>query len=168
MALKKKSPPKKISEERHISHCRICQHPRREEIEVEFLRWRSPAQIAKEFHLGSRQTVFRHARAFALFQKRAADIRSIFVAVIEQGMTPRMKVSAASVVAAAVALSKLDATGKTIERFERVGRYSEFLDDPRWTVGEMEAFARDGTLPRWYTEDRDTRVREMGPGEFLN
>jgi len=125
-----------------------------------FLQWQPQAKIAREYGLGNRQIVFRHAKALGLFEKRAGNIRGMFVALVERGLDmPRLKVPPATVVQAAVALSKLDSEGRSVERFQRVSADAEFLDDPRWTVGEMERFAQTGQLPEWLkSEMPDTRL----------
>ena len=38
---------------RHAAECKICAHPLREEIERDFINWRSPAAIAKQYELSS-------------------------------------------------------------------------------------------------------------------
>jgi hypothetical protein len=161
---------KQITPWRHSRDCKICNSPRRSEIERMFLQWQPQAKIAKEFALGNRQIIFRHARATGLFEKRATNIRSTLLAVIERGMdVPRMRISAAVIVQATVALSKLDSEGRSIERIERIDRAMAFLDDPRWTRGEMLRYAETGELPAWLKEDLpDTPVRASGPSDKPN
>jgi hypothetical protein len=36
---------------RHSRHCGICSHPNRDAIEADFIRWRSPEQIVKEYQI---------------------------------------------------------------------------------------------------------------------
>jgi hypothetical protein len=38
-----------VNQGRHESQCTVCKHPQREEIEREFIGWRSPDKIAKQF-----------------------------------------------------------------------------------------------------------------------
>jgi hypothetical protein len=163
MAKKKTINPKK-----HESHCAICRHTRRAEIEAEFLRWRSPVTIAREFGLSNRQVVFRHARFANLFYRRNTNTREMLVALIEAGMTGRMKPSPATVVQAIAVLSKLDEKGQAVERFLHVDKETEFLNDQRWTMGEMHAFAERGIYPDWYIKDRDGSMHETTPSDRLN
>ncbi len=51
---------------RHAAECKICAHAR-EEIEREFISWRSPATIAKSYKLANRASVYRHAHALGLY-----------------------------------------------------------------------------------------------------
>lgn len=45
----------------HQRSCRICAHALRSEIEQDFISWQSPAQIARQYQLRDRSTVYRHA-----------------------------------------------------------------------------------------------------------
>ena len=54
---------KEINLGRHAAECRIRAHPHREEIERDFINWRSPEAIAKSFKLTNRASVYRHAHA---------------------------------------------------------------------------------------------------------
>ena len=153
MAKKKKPAQKEMASWRHSANCTICRHPQRTEIERLFLEWQSQSKIAKEYRLGSRQTIFRHARAMNLFSERTANTRGTLCAMIERGMTSGMKITADVVVRAVIALSKLDAEGRTVEHFEQVNSHEAFLNDGRWTRGEMLRYAETGELPSWYDEN---------------
>ena len=78
------------------SNAGICSHPDREDIERDFVGWRSPAEIAKAYHLGNRSTVYRHAQALGLFPKRQRNVRAALERIIEQAGS--VQVTAASVV----------------------------------------------------------------------
>jgi hypothetical protein len=153
MATKKKYARKESAPWRHSANCTVCRHPQRAEIERLFLEWQSQSKIAKEYRLGSRQTIFRHARAMNLFSERTANTRGTLCAMIERGMTSGMKVTADAVIRAVVALSKLDAEGRTVEQFEQVNGNARFLDDARWTRGQMLRYAETGELPEWADEN---------------
>lgn len=160
---------KKINLERHQSHCSICKHSARRQIEAEFLSWRSPAQIAREFKLGSRTAVWRHAKATNLFSQRKANVRNTFMTLIERGLSRQTSVPPSVVIQAAVALSKLDSEDRSVERIERINTDFGFLDDPRWTVAEMEVFAREGLWPEWHTREHPvTAGREVRSDKLLN
>jgi hypothetical protein len=73
--MKRKKPDKPVSLGRHEQNCKICKHPERENIERDFIAWRSPVAIAKEYRLSNRATVYRHAHALGLFVKRQRNIR---------------------------------------------------------------------------------------------
>jgi hypothetical protein len=164
MTKKKKTATKEIASWRHAANCTICRHPQRAEIESLFLEWQSQSKIAKEYRLGSRQTVFRHARAMNLFPERTANTRRTLAAIIERGMTSGMKITADVVVRAVIALSKLDAEGRTVEQFEQVNSNAKFLNDARWTHREMLRYAETGELPSWYDGDEDENSLDTGTG----
>jgi len=48
---------------RHTRKCTVCNHPEREAIEEEFLRWRSPKDIADDYGFSDYSSIYRHARA---------------------------------------------------------------------------------------------------------
>ena len=62
---------------RHERDCQLFRHERREDIERDFIDWESPARLARQYKLGSRSTVTRHAREFDLFSKRDRNIRAV-------------------------------------------------------------------------------------------
>lgn len=57
---------KPVSLGRHEHGCKICSHRQREEIERDFINWKSPTLIAKEYRLKDRSSVYRHAHALGL------------------------------------------------------------------------------------------------------
>jgi hypothetical protein len=137
--------PKPPNRGRHEAECRICRHRQREEIERAFVNWSSPASIAQTYRLRDRSTVYRHAHAFNLFEKRKANIRAALEAIIERAAD--VEVTASAVVAAIQAYAKINDVGKWIERRETVN-LSELFN--RMTVDELENYARTGELPGWF------------------
>src|SRR5208282_5200571 len=117
------------------------------EIEAEFVAWRSPASLAKEYGLADRASVYRHAHALGLFGKRQRNVRAALERIIEQAGD--VDATAAAVVAAVQAYSKINAAGQWIDRSETVN-LNELFD--RMTREELEDYARDGALPRWFTD----------------
>jgi hypothetical protein len=136
---------KKLSIGRHRRACSLCAHPQCPEIEAAFVSWRSPAVIATEFGLADRATVYRHAHAFGLFEKRQRNVRAALEHIIEQAAS--VEVTASSVVAAIQAYAKLNANGQWVERTEQVNLNDLF---ERMTVTELDLYAREGTLPKWF------------------
>jgi len=137
----------------------VCAHPEREEIERAFCEWRPQTQIAREYKLGSRLAVWRHARACGLIQKRNASIRGALACFIERCW--RVRPSASAFVAACVALSKIDARGRSVERIQSVNGFDDLFH--RMTRKEMLLYAERGELPAWFTKpagDTPTRTTE--------
>jgi hypothetical protein len=136
-----------VSLGRHSTNCRICGHGKRAEIEADFVRWKSPARIATEYRLGNRASVYRHAHALGLFEKRGRNVRAALERIIEQ--VGEVDVTASAVVAAVQAYAKINAAGQWVDRSEHVN-LNELFD--RMTAEELEAYARDGVLPAWFSQ----------------
>ena len=118
--------------------------PRREEIEQDFLNWASPTRIATDHEI-SRDSIYRHARALDLFAKRQHNVRAALEKLIEQ--SGEVEVNAA-VVSAVQAYAKINAQGQWIDRSETLN-LNEIFD--RMKRDELEAYARDGALPKWFS-----------------
>jgi hypothetical protein len=73
------------SRNRHSRKCQICSHPRREDIEQDFLRWLSPDRIAAQYGLADHSTVYRHVHATGLFKRRSESIHLALDGIIERG-----------------------------------------------------------------------------------
>jgi hypothetical protein len=142
-ARQKKAP---VNLGRHEAECRICSHERREEIERDFISWRSPAAIAKEYGLKDRSTVYRHAHALNLGPNRQRNVRAALERIIEHA--GEVEVNAAAVVSAVGVYARINGSGQLVERSERIDLNQLF---ERMTATELEAYARDGCLPEWFT-----------------
>jgi hypothetical protein len=132
---------------RHQRNCTVCAHAKREEIEADFLNWKRPALIAKEYRLADRQNVYRHAYALGLFERRRRNLRAALEAIIEKAS--EVDVNAAAVVSAIQAYAKINAQGQWVDHSEHVNLNELF---ERMTREEMETYAKDGTLPRWFSQ----------------
>ena len=93
-----------------------------------------------------RASVYRHAHALGLFSKRKRNVRAALERIIERAGD--VEATASAVVAAVQAYSKINAAGQWIERSERVNLNELF---ERMTSDELETYARDGSLPDWFT-----------------
>jgi hypothetical protein len=106
-----------ISPGRHEYQCSICTHATREEIDLAFVNWASPAKIAREYRV-SRDSIYRHAHALSLFDKRRRNVRTALERIIEKA--GEVNVGAAAVVSAVTAYAKINANGQWVERTEQV------------------------------------------------
>jgi hypothetical protein len=136
---------KPVNPGRHQRNCSICSHSEREEIEGEFVAWRSPAAIAEAYGIADRASIYRHAHAFGLFTKRQRNIRAALERIIERAS--EVDVTASAVVAAVQAYSKINSAGQWIERSEQVS-LNDLFD--RMSTEELEQYAQSGTLPKWF------------------
>jgi hypothetical protein len=144
----------------HKTHCKVCKHQNLAEIETQFVAWEPPSSIARRNRLNV-LGLFRHAHALGLFAKRDSNVRAALSRIIEKGMRLR-EVTASAVVQAIAVFSKINAAGKWIDRSETVNLGDLF---ERMSDQEMEDYARDGTLPRWFEEitgDSPAKMLEKG------
>jgi hypothetical protein len=94
----------------------------------------------------SRDSLYRHAHAVGLFGKRQRNIRAALERIIER--SEDVEVTASSIVSAIQAYAKINANGQWIDRVEGVS-LNELFD--RMTKAELETYAREGTLPDWFS-----------------
>jgi hypothetical protein len=112
---------KPINPGRHEYHCTICSHAQRDEVERAFLNWTSTSCMGKQYGL-SRDSIYRHANALGLIDKRRRNVRAALEKIIEKAGD--VEVSAAAVVSAVAAYAKINANGQWIERSEHVSLIS--------------------------------------------
>ena len=140
-----RNPEAVVSLGRHQRNCSVCGHGQREEIESAFIGWRSPAAIAEDYGLSDRASVYRHAHALGLFEKRRRNIRAALERIIEKA--GEVDVTASAVVAAVQAYAKINAAGEWIDRTETVSMNDLF---ERMSTEELESYAQSGALPGWF------------------
>ncbi len=103
---------------RHDRKCSVCRHAERNEIEREFLHWRSAESIAKEYGIAHHSSIYRHARATGLFAQRATYLKISLAPIIEQAMV--VPATADSVIRAIVACAHINDEGEWINPPKRV------------------------------------------------
>jgi hypothetical protein len=79
-------------------------------------------------------------------EAREKNVKAALARFIER--CHRVQPSAAALVSACVALSKINAEGQTIDRISVSSLNHAFN---RFTRAELEKFATEGILPDWYT-----------------
>jgi len=149
----------KVNLGRHRRNCSVCAHAQVGEIDADFIAWRSPAVIAEQYSLADRSSVYRHAHAFGLFGKRQRNIRAALERIIERAS--EVEVTASAVVSAIQAYTKINAAGQWVDRSEQVNLNDLF---ERMTNEELEAYAQNGTLPRWFEVQAGTATLEHSEG----
>jgi hypothetical protein len=147
--------PESANLRRHKKQCAICAHGDREQIERDFIGWKSPITICREHGLSDRSTVYRHAQAFDLFAKRRRNVRAALERIIEKA--GEVEVSSSAVVAAVQAYAKINAQGHWVDRTEHVDLNALF---DRMTKKELEIYAQSGKLPGWFSEAVGAAVEE--------
>lgn len=151
--------PKPVSFGRHRKKCAICRHEKVEQIEADFVAWRSPATMVIEYGLVDRSSIYRHAHAACLFEKRKRNIKAALENMIERSAD--VELTASAVVSAIQAYSKINAAGQWIERTETVNLKDLF---DRMTTKELEAYARDGALPAWFPASQSYSAPDSNTG----
>jgi hypothetical protein len=99
---------------RHERKCTVCEHEDREAIEQEFLRWYSPEHIAQEYDIPCASSIYRHARAFGLFERRRRMIRFALEPLIEQSNV--VEANASTVIRAIRTYARIDNRGNLLDR----------------------------------------------------
>jgi len=136
---------KPVSIGRHRRNCSICAHSQKDEIEAHFVSWRSPAAVAEHYGLADRASVYRHANALGLFDKRRRNVRLALERIIEKA--GEIEVTASAVVSAIQVYSKINSAGQWIDPIEQVTMRKLY---DRMTGQELELYARTGQLPEWF------------------
>lgn len=75
--------PRRPNLARHARKCAICNHPDRNDIEGDFLRWRDPVDIKVHYSLPSRSSVYRHAEFTGLLARRRRNLRGVAERILE-------------------------------------------------------------------------------------
>jgi hypothetical protein len=71
----------------HERKCVICHHPKRADLEEDFLNWRNGELLCKEYKLPNYRPIYRHARATGLYQCRRENLRfaaELLIADVDQ------------------------------------------------------------------------------------
>ena len=111
---------------RHQRKCSVCRHPEREAIEEAFVHWHSPNQIAIDHVLPDEASVYRHAHATGLFDRRQRNLRFALENFIE-------RVDEIQVVVP-------DAVVHAIRTYTRLSKTGEWVEPPRQiTVTHVKA-----------------------------
>jgi hypothetical protein len=159
----------------HQPRCSICNHPDREAIEQGILHWERPSQLARQYDLGHRRAVYRHARAFGLFKERAARTRRSLEFIMEQAES--VTATADSIIRAVRAHSCLGEDGRWTEPTRRViitHKYvnrplgggpdlSDLVDSNGRPKLDPRTLAKQANIPPGYFSRAEQRERETSP-----
>lgn len=143
---------------KHQANCTVCAHPECQEIEHDFISWKSPATIAGEYKLRNRSAVYRHARAFDLYTHREKNVRAALARIIEQ--VDAVEITGANIIQAIAILGRLNARGELVTPQERPGMHELFS---KMSPAELDDYAKNSTLPTWFPVTNETK-NPQGPG----
>jgi hypothetical protein len=96
----------------HERLCLVCRNPHREAIEEEFIHWHSVRDIAETYQIHP-HTIYRHARAVNLYDKRDRNLRFALGHIIQRAQDVRV-VTADSVVRAVHAFARINRDGQWV------------------------------------------------------
>jgi hypothetical protein len=99
---------------RHSRRCAVCSHPDRDAIEGDFIRWRSPELIAKEYNLPGRFTIYRHVHSTGLYAWRKQELGRVLEGILESAEHVPLE-SSDVIIRAARIYAHLDDQGKWFE-----------------------------------------------------
>jgi len=103
---------------RHTRKCRICNHPRRAELEQDFLNWRNPHEMVEEYGLAHHSAIYRHAQALGLTAQRVENAYAALDLIVEK--VEDAHVTGHTIIRAMRAYSCLTPKGRWVELPKRV------------------------------------------------
>ncbi len=130
-------------QDRHQRKCAVCRHPNREEIEEEFIHWHDVWYLAKDYNIQDYRSIYRHARAFGLIERRRENRRYMLDRVLESFPS---KATAYSVVQALRAYSCLTDDNRWVEPPTRV-EYAITTNRAQNPPPEPESISPGGKSP---------------------
>jgi hypothetical protein len=120
---------------RHSRRCCICLQPDRDAIEGDFIRWRSPELIARDYKIANRTSIYRHAHCTGLFAWRRRELGRVLEGILENAEHVPLEASDAIVRAARV-YAHLDENGNWFEP----ARINFVLTGPVPPISRPESF----------------------------
>jgi hypothetical protein len=113
--IRKPRKPRRSVSPRHAGRCKVCNHPDREDIEHDFLRWRDPEIISRVYDIANKSSIYRHARATGLLARRRRNLRALFESIYER--VDEARISA-------------DAIFRSLPTYARITEAGELLEAP--------------------------------------
>ncbi len=104
--------------DRHARKCAVCNHKDREDIELDFLHWHNCINISTDYELHDFRTIYRHAHATGLWERRMLNFRSAVAHIVENAES--CEPSANAVLKAIQAISEINEKGEWIHSPKRV------------------------------------------------
>jgi len=148
-----------VSLGRHQAQCSICRHPQRQEIEEHWIDWEHISRIEDLYQI-SRDALRRHSHALDLDSERRANALGALERIIENVQVAPP--SASAVVSAVKALVKLTSSGQGTEQAQGTNPKELF---ERMSEVERLAFAKDGSLPDWFSGAKAATPTDSQEGE---
>jgi len=131
-----------MNHKRHAAHCTVCQHPEMKAIEAKFLDWESPRSLENGYSL-PQTSVYRHAKAFNLYETRQDNVLNVLERLIEQGIEQLPAITTTNLIEAIKTHAKL--TGRWVDQTFDLSKFAEDLDDR--STQELEFYEQHGQWP---------------------
>jgi hypothetical protein len=97
----------------HRIKCQVCAHPKRDDIEQDFLRWRSPEKLAHDYRIADHSSIYRHVHATGLYARRRKRLRDALENIMEHA--GEVQPTASEVIRAIYAHCHINDSGQWIE-----------------------------------------------------
>lgn len=110
---KRRARPARYDLGRHRRRCVVCTHPKRDDIERDFLRWRSPEKLARDYDIADHSSIYRHVHATGLYARRQQTIVAALESIMER--SDKDYSSDLDVVRAASAYAHMDESGQWVD-----------------------------------------------------
>src|SRR5271156_3267443 len=104
--------------ERHSRKCAICHHPNRADMEEAFVNWRNADLIQTENDLPNYHTIYRHARALGLYERRRENLRFAAELLVEHA--DQAQPDANIILRALHACARINDRGEWVEPVRRI------------------------------------------------
>jgi hypothetical protein len=104
---------------RHARKCVVCSHPNRDAIEGDFIRWRTPELIAREYRIADRSINYRHVRSTGLYAWRRCELGRVLEGILES--------------AEHVPLPSADIITRAARIYSHLDEHGNWFDPPRTT-----------------------------------
>jgi len=104
--------------ERHSRKCAICHHPNRADMEEAFVNWRNADLIQTENDLPNYHTIYRHARALGLYERRRENLRFAAELLVEHA--DQAQPDANIILRAIHACARINDRGEWVEPVRRI------------------------------------------------
>ena len=112
---------------RHARLCTVCNHPERDAIDAEFVRWQSPEKIAANYQIADRSIIYRHAHATGLFHARSRELPRVLEVILES--------------AGNFSLESMDVLTRAVRAYAHLG------DDGKWFEAPKTMYILTGSAP---------------------
>jgi hypothetical protein len=152
---------------RHARRCSVCSHPDRDAIEGDFIRWRSPELIARDYKIPDRASIYRHVHSTGLFAWRKRELGRVLEGILESSEHLPLE-SADVIIRAARIYSHLDEHGNWFEP----ARINIILTGPAPAIYPLESVMPTNSArtrrrsspkaPAAVASSRETRKRSAG------